>query len=100
LKTDTVECRYRGTHLDGTEFEGSRAEGKPLTLPVAEVIPGWKEAIELMPAGSKWKLFVPPELAYGERGFPLRRGALAIGPNETLIFELELLAIRTPTGVR
>jgi FKBP-type peptidyl-prolyl cis-trans isomerase len=99
--TDTVECRYRGAHLDGAEFEGSQPDGKSVTLPITELIPGWREAVKLMPVGSKWKLFVPPELAYGERGFPSRKGGVpAIGPSETLVFELELLAIRPSTGAR
>ncbi len=89
VATDTIACRYRGTSIDGTEFESSYRAGKPATFKVAEVIPGWREALLLMPAGSRWQLFVPPQLAYGERAAPP-----GIGPNATLIFELELVAIR------
>jgi FKBP-type peptidyl-prolyl cis-trans isomerase FklB len=85
-EADTVECNYRGALIDGTELDSSKA-GKPNTLKVTGVIPGWKEALQLMPVGSKWQLFIPPHLAYGERG------AAQIGPNATLIFEVELLAI-------
>jgi len=93
--TDTVECHYRGTRIDGAEFESSYGRGQPATFPVAGVIPGWKEALKLMPVGSKWKLFVPSQLAYGERELPVRNGAgRTIGPNATLIFEVELLAIK------
>jgi FKBP-type peptidyl-prolyl cis-trans isomerase FklB len=96
---DTVECRYRGTRIDGREFQSSDAAAHSATFPVGAAIPGWKEALKLMPIGSKWKLFVPPQLAYGERGSPVRkRGGRAIGPNETVIFELELLAIKPPAG--
>jgi len=86
---DTVECNYRGTLLDGTEFEAS-PPGKPVTMKVAHLIPGWKEALKLMPVGSKWQIFVPSELAYGERS----RGSEIVGPNETVILEVELLAIK------
>jgi FKBP-type peptidyl-prolyl cis-trans isomerase FklB len=86
---DTVECHYRGTLIDGTEFDSSYTRGKPASLAVKEVIPGWREALKLMPVGSKWQLFIPPELAYGKKG----SGRL-IGPNATLIFEVELLAIK------
>jgi FKBP-type peptidyl-prolyl cis-trans isomerase len=85
---DTVTCNYRGTLIDGTEFDSS-APGHPSTFAVAAVIPGWREALKLMPAGSKWQLFIPHQLAYGERG----KGN-TIGPDETLIFEVELLAIK------
>ncbi len=88
--SDTVECNYRGTHLDGTEFENTFVTGKPLHVNISDgVIPGWKEALKLMPLGSKWLLFIPPQLAYGERG-----AGYSIGPNEALIFEVELLAIK------
>lgn len=88
--TDTVECNYRGTLIDGTEFDSSYETGKPATFKVSEgVIPGWREALKLMPAGSTWQFFIPPQLAYGERG-----AGRQIGPNETLIFEVELLAIK------
>jgi FKBP-type peptidyl-prolyl cis-trans isomerase FklB len=85
---DTVECNYRGTFINGTEFDSSYRTGKPATLKVKGVIPGWQEALKLMPVGSKWQLFIPPQLAYGERG------SGPIGPNATLIFDLELLAIK------
>jgi len=99
--TDTVECHYRGTRIDGAEFESSYGRGQPATFPVAGVIPGWKEALKLMPVGSKWKLFVPSQLAYGERELPARNGAgRTIGPNATLIFEVELLAIKPPARGR
>ena len=86
---DTVECNYRGTLVNGTEFDSSKRSGKPATFKVGGVIPGWTEALKLMPVGSKWQLFVPSQLAYGERG----KGG-QIGPNATLIFEVELLAIK------
>jgi FKBP-type peptidyl-prolyl cis-trans isomerase len=86
---DTVLCNYRGTLLDGTEFEASEP-GKPVTMKVAYLFPGWKEAMKLMPVGSKWKIFVPSDLAYGERA----RGSEIVGPNETVILEVELLAIK------
>jgi len=87
--TDTVICNYRGTLLDSTEFDSSYKRGQPATFPVAGVIKGWTEALQLMSVGSKWQLFIPPELAYGERGFGGQ-----IGPNATLIFEVELLSIQ------
>lgn len=86
---DTVECNYRGTLINGTEFDSSYRRGQPATFKVTGVIAGWREALKLMPVGSKWQLFIPPQLAYGERGTGRN-----IGPNETLIFELELLAIK------
>ena len=86
---DTVECQYRGALLDGTEFDSSYRMGKPLTFDVKGVIAGWREALQLMPVGSKWQLFVPPQLAYGERG------TSGIGPNATLIFEVELVSIQS-----
>ena len=86
---DTVEVRYRGTLIDGTEFDNSERAGKPVTIKLTEVIPGWREALKLMPAGSKWQVFLPPQLAYGTRG-----SGRVVGPNATLIFEVELLAIR------
>ena len=87
--TDTVEVKYRGTLINGTEFDNSSRRNQPTTLKVAEVISGWKEALKLMPVGSKWQLFVPAQLAYGERG-----AGRDIGPNATLIFEMELVAIK------
>jgi len=87
--TDTVECYYRGTLLDGTEFFSSET-GRPGTFKVKDaVVPGWSEALKLMPAGSKWQLFIPPQLAYGEAGVGRQ-----IGPNETIICELELVGIK------
>jgi FKBP-type peptidyl-prolyl cis-trans isomerase len=85
---DTVVAHYRGTLVDGTEFDSSIRRGVPATLHLARVIPGWKEALMLMPVGSKWQLFIPPELAYGKRG-----AGRKIGPNATLVFDVELLAI-------
>jgi FKBP-type peptidyl-prolyl cis-trans isomerase FklB len=86
---DTVTVHYRGTLIDGTEFDSSFRHGKPATFPVSGVIPGWTEALPLMEEGAKWQLFIPPKLAYGERG----AGGL-IGPNATLIFEVELISIQ------
>ncbi|MEW6660056.1 MAG: FKBP-type peptidyl-prolyl cis-trans isomerase [Thermodesulfobacteriota bacterium] len=88
-ETDTVEVNYKGTLINGTEFDSSYKRGQPATLKVKEIITGWREALTLMPVGSKWQLFVPPQLAYGERG-----AGGEIGPNATLIFEVELLAIK------
>jgi FKBP-type peptidyl-prolyl cis-trans isomerase FklB len=88
--TDSVICNYRGTLLNNTEFDSSYKRGQPITLPVNGVIKGWTEALQLMPVGSKWQLFVPSELAYGARG-----AGGAIGPNATLVFEIELLSIQT-----
>src|SRR6202030_4313632 len=87
--TDSVVCNYRGTLLDGTEFDSSYKRGQPATFPVNGVIKGWTEAVQLMPVGSKWQLFVPADLAYGNRG-----AGPDIGPNATLIFEVELLSIQ------
>jgi FKBP-type peptidyl-prolyl cis-trans isomerase FklB len=87
--TDSVVCNYRGTLLNNTEFDSSYKRGQPITLPVNGVIKGWTEALQLMPVGSKWQLFVPSELAYGARG-----AGGAIGPNATLVFEIELLSIQ------
>ncbi len=86
---DQVVCNYRGTLIDGTEFDSSYKRGKPATFGVGQVIKGWTEALQLMPIGSKWQLFIPSSLAYGERGGP----GGAIGPNEALIFEVELISI-------
>jgi UDP-GlcNAc:undecaprenyl-phosphate/decaprenyl-phosphate GlcNAc-1-phosphate transferase len=94
-KADTVEVNYRGTLINGTEFNSSYRMGQPATLKVAEGIPGMTEALQLMPVGSKWQLFIPPELAYGEQGSGRdRRSGRKIGPYATLIFEVELLAIK------
>ena len=87
--TDSVVCNYRGTLLDGTEFDSSYKRGQPATFPVSGVIKGWTEAVQLMPVGSKWQLFIPADLAYGNRG-----AGADIGPNSTLIFEVELLSIQ------
>lgn len=87
--TDSVVCNYRGTLINGTEFDSSYKRGQPATFPVTGVIKGWTEALQLMPVGSKWQLFLPAELAYGERG-----PSPEIGPNSTLVFEVELLSIQ------
>ncbi len=87
--SDSVVCNYTGTLIDGKEFDSSAKHGKPATFPVTGVIKGWTEALQLMPVGSKWQLFIPSGLAYGERG-----AGADIGPNATLIFELELLSIQ------
>lgn len=86
--TDTVKTHYKGTLIDGTEFDSSYARNEPATFPVTGVIPGWIEALQLMPVGSKWQLFIPSKLAYGESG-----AGQAIGPNATLLFDIELLSI-------
>lgn len=85
---DTVEVHYRGTLVDGTEFDSSYSRGETVTFGVGQVIPGWTEALQLMPAGSKWKLHIPPELGYGAGG-----AGQMIGPNSALIFEVELVSI-------
>jgi FKBP-type peptidyl-prolyl cis-trans isomerase FklB len=85
---DTVTVNYRGTLLNGKEFDSSYKRGQPATFPVGGVIKGWTEALQLMPVGSKWQLFIPADLAYGDRG-----AGGDIGPGETLIFEVELLSI-------
>jgi len=87
--TDTVVVNYRGTLLDGSEFDSSYKRGQPATFPVNGVIQGWQEALQMMKEGAKWKLFVPANLAYGERG-----AGASIGPNATLTFEVELLEIK------
>jgi FKBP-type peptidyl-prolyl cis-trans isomerase FklB len=89
MASDSVVCNYRGTLINGTEFDSSYKRGQPATFPVGGVIKGWTEALSLMPVGSKWQLFVPSNLAYGEKA----PGA-EIGPNATLIFEVELLSIQ------
>jgi FKBP-type peptidyl-prolyl cis-trans isomerase FklB len=89
--TDTVVVHYRGTLIDGKEFDSSYSRGEPTPLRLDGVIRGWQEAVTLMPVGSKWRIFVPPELGYGERG-----AGRDIGPNATLVFEIELLEIRAP----
>jgi FKBP-type peptidyl-prolyl cis-trans isomerase FklB len=86
--TDKVTVNYRGTLIDGTEFDSSYKRGEPASFPVNGVIKGWTEALQLMKEGSKWELFIPPDLAYGEKG-----AGNVIGPNATLIFEVELLSV-------
>ena len=88
--SDSVVCNYRGTLIDGTEFDSSYKRGQAATFPVGQVIKGWTEALQLMPVGSKWQLFIPPDLAYGERG----TNGGPIGPNETLVFEVQLVSIQ------
>jgi FKBP-type peptidyl-prolyl cis-trans isomerase len=87
--TDTVSCNYRGTLIDGKEFDSSYKRGQPLSIQVNGVIKGWTEALQLMPVGSKWQLFIPSDLGYGDRG-----SGPVIGPSATLIFEVELLSIQ------
>jgi len=91
---DTVVCNYKGTLLDGTEFDSSYKRGQPATFPVGQVIKGWTEVLQLMPVGSKWEVFIPSDLAYGPQG-PRQGGP--IGPNATLVFEIELMSIQ-PKG--
>ena len=86
---DTVTAHYRGTLIDGTEFDSSYKRGQPASFPVSGVIPGWTEALQLMGEGAKWQLFIPFNLAYGERG-----AGAAIGPNASLIFEVELISVQ------
>jgi FKBP-type peptidyl-prolyl cis-trans isomerase FklB len=87
--TDTVTVHYRGTLINGTEFDSSYKRGQSVSFQVSGVIPGWTEALQLMEEGAKWQLFIPSNLAYGERG-----AGGAIGPNATLIFEVELVSIQ------
>lgn len=86
-KEDTVKCHYTGTLIDGTKFDSSVDRGQPAEFPVAGVIPGWTEALQMMKVGSKYKLFIPPELAYGPAGRP------GIPANSALVFEVELLEV-------
>jgi FKBP-type peptidyl-prolyl cis-trans isomerase FklB len=86
---DTVVVNYRGTLTNGTEFDSSYKRNEPVTFKVDKVIPGWQEALKLMPVGSKWEVVIPSKLAYGEQG-----AGRFIGPNETLIFDIELLKIK------
>lgn len=88
-KSDTVTVNYAGTLIDGTEFDSSYKRGEPISFPVGGVIPGWTEALQLMKVGSTWELYIPAELAYGSRGAPP-----VIGPNQTLIFKVELLGVK------
>ena len=91
--SDTVVCNYKGTLINGTEFDSSYKRGQPVTFPVGQVIKGWTEVLQLMPAGSKWEVYIPSDLAYGPQG----PGRGPIGPNQTLIFEIELVSIQ-PKG--
>lgn len=86
---DTVTVHYSGTLVDGKEFDSSYKRGEPATFPVSGVIAGWTEALQLMPAGSTWELFIPASLAYGDQGAPP-----VIGPNETLIFKVQLISVK------
>jgi len=88
---DKVVCNYRGTLVKGTEFDSSYKRNEPATFPVTGVIKGWTEALQLMPVGSKWQLYIPSDLAYGPPGRPP-----VIPPNSTLVFEIELLSIQPP----
>lgn len=88
LESDLVDCVYRGTLIDGTEFDATDSD-KPATLKISALIAGWREALKLMPVGAKWEVVLPSNLAYGERG-----AGRDIGPNETLVFEVELVAIK------
>lgn len=85
---DTVTVHYQGTLVDGTEFDSSYKRGQPISFPVSGVIPGWTEALQLMPAGSTWELYIPANLAYGTRGAPP-----VIGPDEALIFKVQLISV-------
>jgi FKBP-type peptidyl-prolyl cis-trans isomerase FklB len=85
---DTVVVHYRGTLIDGKEFDSSYARGEPATIPLANVIKGWQDAVTSMPVGSRWEVYVPPQLAYGDKG-----AGPVIGPNAALIFEIELIEI-------
>ena len=87
--SDTVTVNYRGTLIDGTEFDSSAKHGEAATLGVGQVIKGWTEALQMMPVGSKWQLYIPPDLAYGAQG-----AGGVIGPDSTLIFDIELLSIK------
>ena len=93
--TDTVTVHYRGTFVDGTEFDSSYSRGKPVSFKANRVISGWNEALLMMREGSRWQLFIPPDLAYGERGAGSR-----IAPNSTLIFEVELISIEKGNNVK
>jgi FKBP-type peptidyl-prolyl cis-trans isomerase FklB len=85
---DVVVCNYRGALTDGTPFDSSYDRGTPSTFPVSDVIPGWTQALQLMPVGSTWRIFVPSSLGYGDKGAPPK-----IGPNAVLVFDIELLSI-------
>lgn len=92
--SDTVVVHYKGTLIDGTEFDSSYGRGEPVTFPLTGVIPGWTEALQLMPKGSKFELYIPSDMAYG------LGGSGAIGPNQALIFEVELLDILAPEAAK
>ncbi len=87
-KTDSVTVHYKGSLISGQEFDSSYSRGTPTTFPVTGVIAGWQEILQIMPLGSKWEVFIPSEMAYGEQG-----AGNAIGPNEALVFEMELISI-------
>jgi FKBP-type peptidyl-prolyl cis-trans isomerase FklB len=91
--TDTVVANYKGTLINGTEFDSSYKRGQPVTFPVGQVIKGWTEVLQMMPVGSKWEVYIPSDLAYGPQG----PGRGPIGPNQTLVFEIELVSIQ-PKG--
>lgn len=91
--TDTVTVHYKGTLLNGEEFDSSYSRGQPVSFPLNNVIPGWTEGVQLMTPGSKYKFFIPSDLAYGERG-----AGVKIGPNQVLVFEVELLSVGEPKG--
>ena len=88
---DIVKLNYAGSFIDGKEFDNSRKHDTPFIVPVSQLIPGWMEALQLMPVGSEYKLVIPADLAYGENGYPP-----LIGPNEVLVFDVELLTIEQP----
>jgi FKBP-type peptidyl-prolyl cis-trans isomerase FklB len=94
---DTVECRYKGFLVDGTQFDGTGKDGAPISFNVKSTIPGWTEIVPMMPVGSSWKVVIPPRMAYGAVGVGGK-----IGPNSTLVFEIELVSIKPreqpPTG--
>lgn len=96
VEADTVLCNYKGTFIDDTEFDSSARAGKPVPFEVRNVIPGFREILQLMPEGSKWQVFIPSNLAYGERG----AGGGAIAPNSALVFEVELVKIQAPAPVQ
>jgi FKBP-type peptidyl-prolyl cis-trans isomerase FklB len=87
-ESNKVKCHYHGTLINGTIFDSSVQRGQPASFPLNQVIKGWTEGLQLMPTGSKWRFFIPPHLGYGER-----QASAEIGPNSTLIFEVELLGI-------